>query len=372
MKTYIQKIHYNESMKPKDYPVLCALRVCSIFYSLIINIRYLFYKFNILKSTKLDAYIISIGNLTTGGTGKTPITCEIANYINKYLNTTSAIISRGYGGKLSNKTINIISNGKNILFNAEKAGDEPFWMAVNTKDTPILTGKNRIKSGQYAIDNFKSNILLLDDGFQHLKLKRDMDIVLIDCMKVFGNGFLLPAGPLREPENQIKRADKIIIVNKKPFDKESEAQCEKIYQKIYQNYSKKSVFCKIKPDKIYNLKTNIPVISQKSLAFAGIGQPEFFFNYLKNAGIELVSEIVFEDHYLYTKLDLENLIEKAQKMGADSIITTEKDAVKLMDFLSELNSEIKICALKLNVEMDLKELLIDLPEIKSKNSSAGL
>jgi len=361
MKNYFHKIHYFEDMKPQDWLVLSILLFCSIFYELAIKIRQLLYKFKILKSTKLNAYVISIGNLTTGGTGKTPITCEIANYINKKLHTKVAIISRGYGGQLSNKTTNIISDGKNIFYDSIQAGDEPFWMAENCKNIAVITGKNRVKSGQYAIDNFKSKILLLDDGFQHLKLKRDLDIVLIDCMKVFGNGFLLPAGPLREAESRIKRADKVIIVNKKPFDKTSEKQCERVAKKIYKKYGKKAVFCKLKPEKIYDLKTNMPVNSLKAIVFAGIGQPEFFFNSLKNNGIELLSEKIFTDHYLYTKLDIENIIKEAREKGADSIITTEKDAVKLIPFLNELETDIKICALKLSVELDLSDLLKELP-----------
>ena len=360
MKTYINKIHYYEEMKPQSWLILGVLLFCSFFYRIIIQTRQLLYKFKILKSTKLNAYVISIGNLTTGGTGKTPITCEIANYINKHLHKKVAIISRGYGGQLSNKNTNVISDGENIFYNSIQAGDEPFWMAANSNHTAVITGKNRVKSGQYAIDNFKSKILLLDDGFQHLKLKRNLDIVLIDCIKVSGNGFLLPAGPLRETENQIKRADKVIIVNKKHFDKTSEKQCEKVAKKIQEKYKKNCLFCKIKPEKIYDLKTNEPVNTAKTIAFAGIGQPEFFFNYLKNQNIELLDEMIFVDHYLYTKIDIENIIKKAQEKGADSIITTEKDAVKLMSFLNEIDSDIKICALKLSVELDLEELLKDI------------
>ncbi|HBG48083.1 MAG TPA: tetraacyldisaccharide 4'-kinase [Cyanobacteria bacterium UBA9971] len=361
MKTYLNKIHYHEEIKPQDWLFLSILLLCSGFYGIIVQIREFLYKFKLLKSTKLNAYVISVGNLTTGGTGKTPVTCEIANYISQNLNKRIAIISRGYGGQLSNKNTNIISNGEKIFYNSILAGDEPYWMAENCKNTAVITGKNRVKSGQYAINNFKSEFLLLDDGFQHLKLKRDLDIVLIDCIKVSGNGFLLPAGPLRELENRIKRADKVIIVNKKPFDKASEKQCEVVAKKIQEKYGKKSVVCKLNPDKIYDLKTKELFYPLKAIAFAGIGQPEFFFNSLKCQNIQLLSEMIFEDHYLYTKLVVENLIEKAQEKGADSIITTEKDAVKLMPFLNEIDTKIKICALKLRVELDLEELLKEIP-----------
>lgn len=360
MKTYLNKLHYQKKLKPLDWLVFPVLLFFSFFYGAVVNLRNFLYKHKILKSTKLNAYVISIGNLTTGGTGKTPITCEIANYINKKLHKSVAIISRGYGGKLSNKNTNIISDGEKIFYDSVQAGDEPSWMAVNSKPATVITGKNRAKSGQYAIDNFKSKVLLLDDGFQHLKLKRNLNIVLIDCIKVSGNGFLLPAGPLREPEKNIKRADKVIIVNKKPFDKTSEKQCEKLLKNIHKKYGKDVYICKLKPENIYDLKTNTLYAPVKALGFAGIGQPEFFFNSLKNSEIELISEMIFEDHYLYTKLVIENIIKTAREKGADSIITTEKDAVKIIPFVNEIDSDLKICALKLSVELDLEKLLNDL------------
>ncbi len=357
MKKFFHKIHYSKSFKPKYFLVFLLLLFLSLFYGIAVNIRQLLYRFNIIKSHKLNAYTISIGNLTTGGTGKTPITSEIANFINKNLNKKVAIISRGYGGKLSNKNTNVISNGEKIFYDSTQAGDESFWMAENTKNTAVLTGKNRIKSGQYAIDNFNSEVLILDDGFQHLKLKRDLDIVLIDCINVFGNGFLLPAGPLREQINQIKRADKVIIVDKQPLDKASEGQSSKIAKMIQEKYQKTPLICHFNPGKVYDLKTNEAVSASCALAFAGIAQPGQFFGFLKNEGIEIIEEKVFSDHYLYTKLDIENLIANAREKGADSIITTEKDAVKIIPLLNEIEPKIRICALKLAVELDIKKIL---------------
>jgi len=364
MKTYFQKIHYSKELKPKETAVLSILLFASFFYGIGIFFRNLLYKFAVLKSTKLNAYTISIGNLTTGGTGKTPITCEIANYITKTLNKKTAVISRGYGGKLSNKKTNIISDGQNIFYDAVQAGDEPFWMATNAQNTAVLTGKNRVKSGQYAIDNFNSEVLILDDGFQHLKLKRDLDIVLIDSSNVFGNGFLLPAGPLREAEIHIKRADKIIIVNKQPYNTGSQEQCSEVAAMITQKYQKTAMICSFQYGKIYDLKTNEPVSPDKAFVFAGIAQPEFFFNYLKQ-NMQLVEQKVFSDHCLYNKLDIENLILKAEEKKADCLITTEKDAVKILPFINEISSNIKICALKLEVDLNIENLTEDLiKEIK--------
>jgi len=359
MKTFINELHYKKKYTFAEKCFLGMLLFLSLFYKAGVDLRLFLYKQKILKTFSANVFVISIGNLTTGGTGKTPVTCEIANYINKNLGQTSAIISRGYGGKLSNKNTNIISNGEEIFYPAEMAGDEPYWLAKNCPNTAVLTGKSRINSARYAIENFKTKFILLDDGFQHIKLARNLNIVLIDYKKQFGNGFILPAGPLREEKKQLKRADKFVIVNKNPDDKLSKKQCETLCKELSKKFSKPCLICKLIPDQIYDIKENTEFIPSKSLVFTGIGQPEFFFNSLKNK-TEILDEIVFHDHYIYTKIDLENLISKAQKLGAEALITTEKDAVKLLPFMENFDTPLKICALKLKADLDVKELLKDL------------
>jgi tetraacyldisaccharide 4'-kinase len=355
MKTYFHKIHYYEHLKPIDRLILPLLWICSVFYGLITAVRTFLYEKKLIRSKRLNAFVISIGNLTTGGTGKTPVTCEIANFISSSLNKKVAIISRGYGGELSNKNTNIISDGENIFYNSQEAGDEPFWIAKNAVSSAVITGKSRIKSGQYAIDNFKSDVLILDDGFQHIKLQRNLNIVLIDLHKVFGNSFLLPAGPLRESIKQLKRADSVVIVNKKPFEENAKTKYQELSEEISKKHKINCLYCELKPDKIYDLRTNTEVFPTKAFAFAGIGQPEFFFNSLKQKNIELVSEKIFEDHHIYTKQEIENITKSAHEKGCEFIVTTEKDAVKL-NFLEDINPDIKICALKLGVELDLMKL----------------
>ncbi|MCK7461200.1 MAG: tetraacyldisaccharide 4'-kinase [Sphingobacterium sp.] len=283
------------------------------------SLRNFFYNINLLKKTELPAYVISIGNLTTGGTGKTPITAEIAKYIKQKLNKNTAILSHGYGGQLSVKGVNIISDGKNIYSTSYMAGDEPYWMALNTKEIPVITGKNRINSGKYAIEKFNSEVLILDDGFQHVKLHRNLNILVIDCCKRFGNNALLPAGPLREPISEIKRADKIILVNKKPFDTCIETNCVEYKAELEAKYKKPVYLCQFKSGAIYNVKTSEAVENIKEVySFAGIAQPEFFFNYLEERGIEQVYKREFSDHHLYSADDLKNIINEAKKLGAGS------------------------------------------------------
>ena len=358
MKRYINKIHYLKSPNVQEKFIRRLLYILSSGYFLGINLRDFLYKVHILNTTRLPAYTISIGNLTTGGTGKTPITIEIARYVKEKLNKRVAVLSHGYGGQLSTKQINIVSNGDEILTSPHMAGDEPYLMAIKLKDIPVLTGKSRINTGKYAIENFGTEVLILDDGFQHIKLERDLNILIIDGNKKFGNNLLLPTGPLREPISEIKRADRIIVVNKKPHDKDAENSCEEFTEYLKAKFNKPVYLCTFKNDRIYNIKTLEQLTSsKKALAFTGIAQPEFFFNYLKEQNIELAQTKEFTDHHLYTGDDITNIIDEAVRFNADAIITTEKDAVKLLAIVNEINLEIPIFALQLKLDINLDEII---------------
>ena len=206
LKTEITKIHYNKNAKGF---LVKLLEFASIFYGLGSGLKNKLYDKNIIKPKKVDAFVISIGNITTGGVGKTPIVAQIANYLTSN-GEKVAIVSRGYGGELSNNNINVISDGKNIFYNAKLAGDEPFWLAQNAEKTIVITTKNRYKGAKYAVENFGASKIILDDGFQHRKLHRDLDIVLMDSKMGFGNEKLLPAGPLREGMEAFSRIDKFL------------------------------------------------------------------------------------------------------------------------------------------------------------------
>src|SRR5574344_2128377 len=207
IKTEISKLHYDKNAKGWFFKALKAL---SLFYGIGIGLKNRLYDKGIIKPKKVNAFVISVGNLTTGGVGKTPTVSEIANYLTKK-GERVAIISRGYGAKLSNENINVISNGAGFgwivenekngeqkRFSADIAGDEPVWLAENSKGTCVLTCRDRYKASKYAIEKFKVTKIILDDGFQHRKLHRDLDIVLVDSEMGFGNELPLPAGPLRE------------------------------------------------------------------------------------------------------------------------------------------------------------------------------
>ncbi len=191
MKNFIAHIHYAKYLPLEEKLAYLGLGLVKPFYLLGVKARLLAYKFGWIKPVKVNARVISIGNLTTGGTGKTPVCVAIANYFSELLNVKTAILSRGYGGKLANTQVNTISDGSNIFFSAHMSGDEPYWLAYNAQKTAVLTCKNRIEAAKTAIDKYGAQVLILDDGYQYIKLQRDLNIMLIDGNLKFGNGKLL-------------------------------------------------------------------------------------------------------------------------------------------------------------------------------------
>lgn len=355
MKVFLTNFHYKKDFKTVGDFLTAGilfgiLSIPTLSYLTITKFRNFLYKKNRISKFKSRVYTISVGNLTTGGTGKTPITAQIANYLHNK-GERPVILSRGYGGKLPNKEVNIISDGENIYFTAEESGDEPYWLAQHCKGTSILTCSSRVKSAKFAQSNLKATRLILDDGFQHQKLERDLNLLVVDCEKQFSNGFVLPLGALREPLSEISRADKIIVVNKSFNDKKAKAYA----RFLTKTYKKPAFVCSIVPDSIYNIKTgetikdNLPVI-----AFSAIGQPEQFYGFLR--GYDVLETKNYPDHHIYTQNDLKELIEIKKQNNALAMITTEKDAVKLKNLIS---AEDEIYALKLKPVLDLKSILED-------------
>lgn len=357
MKNFINKIHYSENTKLHHLLIKFILAFGTIFYSIAITIRNFLYNIGILPTEKVKAIVISIGNLTTGGTGKTPITAEIAKLCVKSGKKT-VIISRGYGGKLSSKEINLVSDGKKIFLTPEESGDEPFWLALNVKKAGVIICKDRVKAAKWAIENLKVKIIILDDGYQYRGLERDLNILLIDGHKKFGNEMLLPAGPLREPKSEARRANKIIVVNKFPYNEESIRGCRAYARHLIKLYDKEVFGCNLTASGVHNALTNIPIFHQRNvLAFTGIAQPESFFDSLKIHNHNIVKKIEFSDHHAYSQEDFQKIINEAKISGADLIVTTEKDMVKLNPFLTKTKPEITFCVLRQVIEMDIANLL---------------
>lgn len=347
------EFHYKtEYKKTKDVLTAAFLYLLlflpSLVYLFITQTRNKMYKDGKIKTFKSRVYTISIGNLTTGGTGKTPITAEIANYLRKKGERT-VILSRGYGGKLPNKEVNVISDAKKIYFSAENAGDEPFWLAKHCKGTSVLTCSSRVKSAKYAQSQLAATRLILDDGFQHQKLERDLNLLVIDSEKQFSNGFVLPLGALREPLKEIRRADKIIVSNKRQDDRHAQTFARFLRKK----YKKPTFVCSMIPDKIYHIKTGKLIDYDAAVvAFSAIAQPEQFYQYLRRFDVMATKD--FPDHHLYNENDVKMLLKFMKENDSKAIITTEKDAVKLKGLIDE---NTPVYALKLKPVMDLSAIL---------------
>lgn len=360
IKETIRKIHYKHNLTPKENILKMLLMLVSIPYSFGVCARYLMYETGIFKSHTIEQYVISVGNLTTGGVGKTPITAEIAKIL-QIKGLRSAILSRGYGGTLNNKYINVIADGEKIFYNSKEAGDEPYWLAKNTNGAKVITGKNRYKSALFASKNLGVDVFILDDGYQYLDLQRNLDILVVDYVNKFGNNQLLPAGPLREPISEIRRADKIIVVNKKPYDEQEVKDCRAYARYLAETWDKQVFVCNMRNSGIFNLMNNDSLgYSSKIYAFSGIGQPESFFEYLDNSGYNVVGKKIFEDHYNYEEYDFMKILAESKDCGADAIVTTEKDAVKIQQYLYAIDDEIPFYVLKLGVDIEMDVLLEDL------------
>lgn len=345
IKTNISKIHYTKDAKGL---VFNLLKFCSYFYAVGSGFKNYLYDSGKLIPKKVDAYVISVGNLTTGGVGKTPVVAEIARY---YIEKGEkvAIVTRGYGSKLSNKKINVISDYEKVFFKADIAGDEPVWLAENVKGACVITSKSRYEASKYAVEKFGVTKIILDDGFQHRKLHRDLNIVLIDSEKGFGNENLLPAGPLREGLEAFGRIDRLVIVSKNI----DHTRAEKYAKIMGKKLKKETVVCYTEPDSVYNIfhPEEMLQAEEKVLAFSAIGQPQQFYNFLKDYNV--VKTIDFDDHHNYTQADIEKLQQLAVNSDVKKLITTEKDSAKLINFGFYLS----VFALKLKTNLDVQKLL---------------
>lgn len=343
--------------RPHIWLILSPLLFLSFLYGIILRIRLFFYTVGLLKKRKLNAKIISVGNLTVGGTGKTPMVIAVAEILMRK-NKKIAVLSRGYKSSKEGK-LRIVSDGNEIKLDPASAGDEPYLMAERLKGVSVLICPDRYESGRYAIENFTSDTIILDDGFQNLAIKKEINILLIDSMKPFGSGYLLPRGILREPLSAIKRADIIII---------TKADCPENISDIIETvrfYNPHAPIFKAinKPSELVNIATvrreNINILKNKSVTiFSGIANPLSFSYLIKNAGADIAKEFIFNDHHFYTKNEIDKI--KLSDKKADMIITTEKDAVKIKSLIKE---DINIWAARIDLSIDniteLERLLLN-------------
>ncbi len=332
--------------KDKRGLILLLLRFLSFLYYSGYTLRKLFYRSGFLKTKELKVKVISVGNITLGGSGKTPFVLYLSKKL-KDKGINFAVLTRGY--KRRSKGTKELKRSDSPDFKWEEVGDEPSLLSNYLPETPIIIGKNRYNSGKIAQAKYKAEVLILDDGFQHWRLKRDLDIVMVDASSDLEKEKLFPEGRLREPLSSLKRANLFI------FTRVDQSTHKEKLKTILQKFNPQSPIVEsilvITSVLNWKDKTKIDLNSlkdKKVIAFCGIGNPFSFENTLKSSGVEILNAFFFLDHYIYSQNDFLSLEEERKKVGADFLITTEKDSIRLPDVekqsipLLVVNVELKI------------------------------
>lgn len=307
-------------------PHVC-LYLLSLAYSAVVKARLALYRAGVFKQRRLGCKVVSVGNITTGGSGKTPAAIFIAELL-KRRGKRPVILSRGYGRK--GRGTLIVSDGQTVLKHAFEAGDEPLLMAMRLKGSPVVVGKDRFRAGETAIKRFGPDVIILDDGFQHLRLARDLDIALIDAQTGFGNLYLLPRGILREPLSALKRADCLLIKDGALRAKDAAITTALGIPRIN---------LRTFAARLSSLRdgSDLPLefLKDKEVhAVSGLANPGSFYRTLEGLGAVVVKKTAFPDHHAYSGRDVK-AIERGSSFG-DLVITTEKDAVKLKDLVKDI------------------------------------
>jgi len=318
-----------------------GLHLLSRLYGAAMRLRALGYQSGYLKTNKLPCKVISIGNLAVGGTGKTPMTIHLAEMLNRH-GCKPVVISRGYKGE-AEKRGGIVSDGRTFFMTAEKTGDEPLMMArrLQTIGVPVVVGRNRFRSGMLAIRVFRPDVILLDDAHQHLKLRRDIDLVLLDGTHPFGNTHLLPRGILREPVSALDRADIFVLTRTEKDDTAAVGRLRGIIgnQPVYTASHKPFISQWLAAGSRYRqTPADVRVAAafdlrslrdRRVFGFSGIAGNDGFKETLESLGCDLAGFTGFADHHWYSDDDVAALLRAAGQSGADLVCTTEKDVIRL-------------------------------------------
>ena len=337
LKRYLLDIAQDKKKDVLSYLLKVLLTLLSYIYCLGVKIIIFLYRKGILRSYKTQSKIVSVGNITLGGTGKTPIEIYLIR--------------------------NIFSNNKVCLLASGYSEDELNLIQFNLPSVKLLSGKDRVKLTKEAERLINPDVIIIDDGFQHWRLMRDIDIVVIDALNPFGNNHLIPRGILREPLSHLKRAD-IFFISKVDAATGDLTNLKERLKKL--NPKALIIECRYQPLYLYEVKEDNKIEldrikNKKVLAFCGIGSPLYFRYTLAKMGIKLDLLIEFMDHYQYKRPDIEEIIKKAKRYNSDCIVTTEKDWMRLnSEVIQMIPSEIKFYVLKIEVEITKgKERLIE-------------
>jgi tetraacyldisaccharide 4'-kinase len=341
-KSYIKDLMYGRRNS------LCMgsiLRILSVLYGLAVRLRCTFYVHAFFKQKKLPQRVISVGNITLGGTGKTPTVMQIAGVLCRN-RKHPVVISRGYG-RSDESTLVVVSDGKQVLVDAKTGGDEPVLIGSKLVDVPVVADSNRSRAALFALQKFGNDTVILDDGFQQLQVQRDLDIVLLDAVDPFGSGKLFPAGILREPLSALQRAHAVLITGAERVE-----DLGPLKSVIRQQNTQARIFtsCQVPSDLVDVMTGETKPLSALRgaavLAFSGIARPASFVSLLRSLGAEVKAEFAYPDHYDYKSSDLAAIVQRAADERISMTVTTEKDAVRLRklapDGIMALRIELKV------------------------------
>jgi len=329
--------------------LLAPLIPLSYLYGLAMRGRAALYAQGLLRQQALPCRVISVGNLTVGGTGKTPVVIALAAAL-RDRGRKVGVISRGYKRR-SGTSILEISDGRTVRGHPEDSGDEPFLIAQRCPGVPVAVGADRPLVGRYLLDGFGVDTLVLDDGFQHLALRRDVDILVLDAGAPFGNGYLLPRGRLREPLSAMERASAVLVTRASQAQRldELKATVRAVAPAVpiwITDFAPSGV---VQVGGSAALESSV-LKGERVLAVSGIGNPESFRRLLAAAGATVADHCVFPDHHAYSEDNLGRIQRSAELVGADRIVTTEKDAVKLAQLDEVKNRKVTMWAVRIDLQ----------------------
>ena len=302
-------------------------------YGLIVSLRVFLYQKGILRKHRLKHPVISVGNLTVGGTGKTPLVGFLAQILKK-AGYQPVILSRGY--QRSNKSaVLLVSDVREVFCGPEECGDEAYLLARKLEGVPVVVGNSRYQAGRLLEDRYPNLIYLLDDGYQHIQLKRNLNILILDATDPFGGHHLLPAGRLREPTKALARADSIVITRSHMSSETEnlEEQIRRWNQRVPISYFHHDVTA------LYDARTGTrfqprDFLGSSVLALAAIGSPHVFLYDLEHYQMKISDRFIFRDHHPFSQPELDRVLKRLEEVQARAVVTTEKDAVRLkkLDF----------------------------------------
>ena len=355
---YIYQIAYGPETPFYGWLILGFLRGCSYLYEYGVRLKLAMYNIGLKKKEKLNCCVISIGNITVGGTGKTPTAQKMADLI-KRMGYRVVILNRGYRSHWE-KEIGVVSDGNKIFMTAYEAGDEAYLMAKTLPGIPVVIGKNRAITGKYAVEKLNAEVIIMDDGYQHWHLERDLDVVLVDTLNMFGNGCVLPRGMLREPLENLNRGDLFLLTKTDQSSVLSRMQLRKTIEKynakapVVESVHHPKNFVEI-ADWYKGITQNHMELSEfegkNVMVFSAIGNPSSFEQTLSSIGLNIKEAVRYPDHHDYGMLEMQYIIERASSQKAVAMVTTSKDAVKIPTEFIYSAREIPLYILNMDIQV---------------------